>query len=154
EHPGTAGGAPKMEKMKLGGDGQLKTEAMKNFEANFEPLEGLVRRLIPNEVSTAVRSFERELKRWQKLSPPSCGFPLTREVGKLTASVNNWISVQRLSFEWMSVMVVSLLEGYLEDGLISLATKNPKLMKDAPPIDHHRVLEVSSIEDLRNEVRQ
>jgi hypothetical protein len=52
------------------------------------------------------------------------------------------------------VMLVTFLETYLEDGLISMAAKNPTLMKDARPIDSNRVLEVASIEELRNELQQ
>jgi hypothetical protein len=152
--PEMAHGATTMEKRTLIKGDQPKTEAMKNFEANLDPLEGLIRWLIPKDVLSSVQSFVQALKKWQKSSPTDGTFPLKREAAKVTTSIQNYVSVKNLSFEWMSVMLVTLLEGYLEDGLISLVSKNPKLMKDAPPIDHYRALEVASIEELRDEVRR
>ena len=133
---------------------QPKTEAMKNFETSLEPLLGLTVRLIPKDVSSALKSLQRKIKRSQQAPPPiKMGF-LQRDVDKITTGIKNYLAIKDFLFEWMSVMMVTFLEGYLEDALISLATKNPKLMKDAPPIDHNRTLEVDSIDELRNEVRQ
>jgi hypothetical protein len=52
----------------------------------------------------------------------------------------------------MSVMLVSFLEAYLEDGLVEIASKNPKVIK-TPVIEPNRLLEIESIDQLRTEIR-
>ena len=46
----------------------------------------------------------------------------------------------------MSVMLVSFLEAYLEDGLVEIASKNPKVIK-TPVIEPSRLLEIESIDE-------
>jgi hypothetical protein len=52
----------------------------------------------------------------------------------------------------MTVMLVSFLEAYLEDGLIEIAVKNPKVIEN-PAIEPNRLLEIESIDQLRAEIR-
>lgn len=132
---------------------QSKTEAMKNFEANLDALELLIRRLIPNEVLGTLKSLHRTIKRSQK-RPPMRMTIIERDVSKITGDIRNYVALKNVLFDWMSVMLVTFLEGYLEDGLMFLAMKNPNLMKDAAQIDPKRVLEVGNLEELRNEIRQ
>lgn len=50
-------------------------------------------------------------------------------------------------------MLVTFLEGYLEDVLIEMARKNPQLVKDVA-LDIRSIFQVASIEELRDEVRR
>jgi hypothetical protein len=51
---------------------------------------------------------------------------------------------------WMSVMLVSFLEAYLEDGLTEIANRNPSLVRNST-VEPMRIFEVNTIEELRNE---
>ncbi len=133
----------------------LKTAAMENFEANLDPLDAMLRSVLaPTEVLNAMKSFERVAKRALKTSPNEVTPSFQRAADTLTTAMRDYVTVKHLTYRWISVMFVALLEGYLEDGLITLATKNPKVLRDAPPLHPQRALEIDSIEALRDEVRQ
>ena len=52
-------------------------------------------------------------------------------------------------------MLFTFTEAFLEDGLSELARRNPELLlKDAAKLDHRRIWEVDSLEELRAELRQ
>lgn len=129
-----------------------KTDAMKNFEANLDLLMAFLNRLHPTVLLRVIKSLSRAVERFK--ADPKNTAPLKRVSAQLTGAVNEYLSSSCLSHEWISVMLVTFTETYLEEGLMSLAVMNPKLMKDAPPIDHDRMLEVESIDELRDEMRQ
>jgi hypothetical protein len=129
-----------------------KTDAMKNLEENLDLLIAFLNRFHPDELHRVINSFGRSVNKLK--ADPKNIVPSTRVSTKLTTAVNGYLAASRIANEWMSVMLVTFTESYLEDGLIRLAVLNPHLMKDALPIDHNRILEVESIDELREEVRQ
>ena len=139
-----------------------KTDAMKNLEENLGLLMAFLNRFHPNELNRVIKSFGRSVEKLKadplKADPlkadPKNIESLSRVSTTLTATVNEYLAASRIPNEWMSVMLVTFIETYLEDGFIRLAVLNPKLIKDALPIDHNIILEVESIDELREEMRQ
>jgi hypothetical protein len=54
---------------------------------------------------------------------------LTPFVEKFDASVKTYLDFLFPACRWMTVMLVSFMETYLEDGLIEVAKRNPALFK-------------------------
>jgi hypothetical protein len=132
---------------------EVKTEAMKNFEANLGPLRLLIGRLEAQRMVRAGTAAIEEITRWEKASFQDTS-ALEQATAKVASTIGEYVTLQALVFSWMSVMLVTFLEAYLEEGLITLAERNPKLLEHAPPIQPARLLEVGSIEELRAETRQ
>jgi hypothetical protein len=130
-----------------------KTEAMKNFEANLDPLLILIKRLEPERMLRDGEAAIQEIQKWRQTNFKDTDSVVTAAT-KFSSTVTEFLAVHELVFNWMSVMLVTFLEAYMEEGLISLAEKNPGLLKDAPPIAPARALEVNSLEELRDELRQ
>jgi hypothetical protein len=135
-----------------GASDEPKTDALKRFEENLGLLTAFLNRFHPTDLQRSGKVLGRVIERFK--DDPENVAPLTRAANKVSAAVQEYLSASRLSHEWLGVMLVTFTEVYLEDGLISLSALNPKLIKDAPPIDHHRILETESLDELRHEVRQ
>jgi hypothetical protein len=131
------------------------TDALKNFHANARRLTALLAQIYPSEVLRSVASLQR-IEKQIKLPSLNVKKPegLLRAISKVTESVEKYVQARELAYEWMSVMLVTFLETYLEESLVSLALKNPNLLRDATPMACHRVVEANSIEELHSEVRQ
>jgi hypothetical protein len=128
------------------------TDAMRNFETNISLLVAFLDRLKPNEIQRRAKSAMRVVGRYK--ADQTNIAPLERAITKLNEATSDYLKVSQLSHEWMSVMLVTFSEAYLEDGLIGLSAKNPNLLKDAPPIPPNRMLEAESLDELRHEIRQ
>jgi hypothetical protein len=126
------------------------TDAMTNFEANVGLLVAFINRLKPSDIQRSAKSAIRVVARYK--ADPKDTKPIERAVAKLTELTSEWSKVREISFEWMSVMLVTFTEAYLEDGLIGLPAKNPNLLKDAPPIPPNRMIEAESLDELRQEI--
>jgi hypothetical protein len=79
---------------------------------------------------------------------------LERGASQFTTGVGTYIQLQQMICEWSGVMLVTFIEAYLEEGLMLIATKNPKLLKDAEPLNNETVFEADSIEGLKDELRR
>ena len=79
---------------------------------------------------------------------------LERSISKISTGVTTYLQLQQVIYEWTSVMLVTFIEAYLEEGLMLIATKNSGVMKEADPLNYDTVLAADSIEDLKNEIRR
>jgi hypothetical protein len=79
---------------------------------------------------------------------------LERGASKISAGVETYVQLQQMICEWSGVMLVTFIEAYLEEGLMLIAAKNPKLLKEAEPLNYETVFEADSIEELKNELRR
>ena len=149
-----------------------KTEAMKNFEANLDPLRTFIEQLgadASRRCADALNAAERIKSAVAQLPAvigQSQGLKEARaEVEKVIAEIEKtkeFLTETRrtrtefitFAYNWMCVMLVTFLEAYLEDGLISLAERNPALLEKGPQVPSIRILQCESIEALRAEARQ
>jgi hypothetical protein len=134
-------------------DDAPKSEAMKNFEANLEQIKAFVSRFdsakLHHKVKVSAAKISKELAGTVVINDKT----IQREVDVLTATINRYLAFTFPASRWISVMLISFLEGYLEDGLVELARKNPGIVK-AVVVNTSRIFEVDELEDLRNEVRR
>ena len=97
------------------------TDAMRNFETNVGLLVAFLNRLKPEDIQRSAKSAIRVVARYK--ADPKNIKPLEWALNKLTGLTSEWSKVSQLSFEWISVMLVTFTEAYLEDGLIGLPAK-------------------------------
>jgi len=67
-------------------------------------------------------------------------------INDFNSQVKEYVGFMLPASRWITVMLVSFLEAYLEEGLAIIAARNPSL-------DIGRVFEIESIDELRNEIR-
>lgn len=129
-----------------------KTDALKNFEANLDPVTALLK-LVTDDLKRSAASFEKSFSR--HLKPPACNVKsIQRSVSKFTERMGSWKLTNRLAQDWIPVMLVTFTEAYLEEGLSELARRNPQLLKDVTGLDYSRIWQVDSVDELRTELRQ
>jgi hypothetical protein len=129
-----------------------KTDAAKNFEASLDQIVAFIDKINSRDVLRASRAFRRVILKEIASTPNINAKRIERASAAQKAAVDKWLAFLFPACRWMSVMLVSFLESYLEEGLIGIAVKNPSLIKNAD-IEKSRIFEVDSIEDLRNEMR-
>lgn len=133
-------------------DKKPKSDALKDFEANLDEVMAFIQRIQTSEVFDAGKALEKILKKETASAPQVNVKRIVREAEKYGKAVTKWKDFYYPAMKWMSVMLVSFLETYLEQGLVSLAIKNPRLVKGVE-IESDRIFEAVSIDDLRNETR-
>src|SRR5690349_19989963 len=89
------------------------TEAMRHFETNISLLVAFLYRRKPNENQRRAKSAMRVVGRYK--ADQTNIAPLERANTKLNEATSDFLKVSQLSLEWMSVMLVSFSEAYLED---------------------------------------
>jgi hypothetical protein len=110
-------------------DEKPKSDALKDFEINLDALMAFLERLRSHELLDDTKALERVIKKETASAPQVNIKRLERGVKKYTAAIDKWTAFYRPAVQWMSVMLVSFIEAYLEQGLVSLAAKNPRLVK-------------------------
>ena len=133
-------------------DSAIKTSALKNFESNLDQINIFLRRLDPNQIKKAILKAQKMVAKEAKSAPALNVKKITRGVDALLGLVQEYHAFRTPALRMMSVMLVSFLEAYLEDGLVEIASKNPKVIK-TPVIEPNRLLEIDSIDQLRTEIR-
>jgi len=131
-----------------------RTDAYRNFEANFGELLATMKLLMPVELQRVTTTVEKRIHRQLNKSTPSNVKAIRTAVSDLTSAVDEYVRGRTMLQDWMAVVLVTLVHAYLEDGLIFIATKNRKLLRAADSLDNDRVLEAASIEELRAELRK
>ena len=147
------------------------TQAGKNFGANLAQISLLIS-VLPVELKRRVlrpgfsmsRRVSQTMKHAAEIKASEGddsqgkvrfeGKWLEREASKFTTGVETYIQLQQMICEWSGVMLVTFIEAYLEEGLMLIATKNPKLVKEAEPLNYETLFEADSIEGLKNELRR
>jgi hypothetical protein len=109
-------------------------------------------RLNSGDLLRATKALHRVVKKEIASAPNVNIEKLERAGASHQVAVDEYLGYLYPACRWMSVMLVSFIEFYLEEALISIAVKNPLLVKDAD-IEKSRIFEVDSIEQLRSEMR-
>jgi hypothetical protein len=133
-------------------DSALKTSALINFESNLDQINIFLRRLDPSQIAKAAAKMQAIVAKEAQSAPVVNLKKITRGLDALLALVQDYEAFRTPALRMMSVMLVSFLEAYLEDGLVEIASKNPKVIK-TPEIEPNRLMEVESIDQLRIEIR-
>jgi hypothetical protein len=136
-------------------DSATKTGALINLELNLDQIQTFLSRLNPGQLAKAITKINKMVAKEAKSAPAVNMVNMKKILGGLHATlalVEDYQAFRAPALRMMSVMLVSFLEAYLEDGLVEIALKNPKLIK-TPVIEPNRLLEIDSIDQLRNEIR-
>ena len=144
----------------------FETAAHKNFETNLGRLGALLK-VMTRDIERLTMSLKKNTTRQMSNLANVGGLPaadtkrLHRAVSKLGDTVTKYldqigiyVQAHGLVYDWAAVMLVTFLEAYMEEGLVELARKNPKLLRDIGTFDWKRVFEIDSIEELRAELRR
>jgi hypothetical protein len=131
------------------------TQANKNFKVNLDHI-GRLLKLMPVElnlsVNTLKKRFSREVKKIKKTSNTNTD-AIQRAVSDMSTGIDDFIQLRGFLYSWMTVMLVTFIEAYMEENLELIAGKNPRLLRNLDPIPFEAILEVDSLEDLKIELR-
>jgi hypothetical protein len=133
-------------------DSAIKTSALINLESNLDQIHAFLLRIDPGQIAKAAAKMQKIVAKEAKSVPVVNFKKITRGLDALLARVKNYEAFRTPALRMMSVMLVSFLEAYLEDGLVEIASKNPNVIK-TPVIEPNRLMEVESIDQLRTEIR-
>ena len=139
-----------------------KTEAYKNFENNLDHLVRMLNIIPTADLKKNIVSMKRltkkisrevnEAKEALSKAPDS----LQRTLSDLTVDINDIVTgiteyTQKSSFlwAWNSVILVTFVEAYMEEGLEFIAGKNLDLLKNTDPLSFERIVKAESLEDLK-----
>jgi len=132
-------------------DTWVKSDAFQNFEANLEPLNGLVERKI-KRLEKGIRAAQEIVN--DKLSADaSSDMEVIRiAVDQIGEDVRAYVNETRFTVQWLCVMLVTFVTTYLEDALVYLAVHNPEWMKEADPLSYQAIFEAETTDELRSEM--
>lgn len=134
------------------------TDAYTNLAANLDDLLAMQKPLMPVSVQRAAAAAKKCIGRQLRKESTSRNYKLMlRVVSNLSSLVDDYLDYLRgraLLQDWISVVLVTLVLGYLEDGLVFVATKNPNLLKNADPLSNDQLIHAASIEDVLGALRR
>jgi len=111
-------------------------------------------KIMPIDFKLSASSLKRCISREIKKTPKVNSEAIQRAVTSFSGSVTEFIHVHNFLYSWMSVMLVTFVEAYMEENLELIARKNPTLLKNADPVSLDVIFESDSLEDLKAELRQ
>ncbi|MEP6609921.1 MAG: hypothetical protein ABJA83_14785 [Burkholderiaceae bacterium] len=128
-----------------------KSDAFKNFEANLEPLIGLIEPKI-KRLEKVIRTAQEIVN--DKISADTCpDIEVIRiAVDQIGEDVRAYVKETRFTVQWLCVMLVTFTTAYLEDRFVYLALKNSESMKEADPLPCHTIFKAETIDDLKSEM--
>jgi hypothetical protein len=134
-----------------------RTNAYNNFEANSRELVAMTKLLMPpNDLQRKLKNvstkIDRRLERNSLVDAKTRAKTLS-DLKSLTSTLGDYVTGRVLLQDWMSAVLMTIVLTYLEDGLVLIATKNPRLLEQAEAVNIERILQAPSIDDLRAEVR-
>lgn len=129
------------------------SERMKSFQDKLELLRILLRRLDPERVLKAMQNAHTETEKYLSAHKRDI-VPLRSAVEEALAEFQEFAKLKGLTVSWMSVMLVTFLEAYLEEGIINMAECDPRLVRNAPQVPPSRIMEIETLDELRAETRR
>jgi hypothetical protein len=135
-----------------------KSDALKNFEVNLDDIMAFLQQMrkgpeaAKRAAKKALQAAEDAHQRLAKKEQPNTELLLKR-LQTATSAVTQWRGFNIPALRWVAVMLVSYLEGYLEDVFVGFARKHPGAVKKVE-VQTARIFEADSIEELRAEVRR
>ena len=100
-------------------DDKPKTDAKKNFEDNLDQIMAFINRLNSSDVLRAKKTLARAIRKEVAAAPNINIKRLERAVAAHGAAINKWLEFMYPACRWMSVMLLSFMQTYLEEGLVS-----------------------------------
>jgi hypothetical protein len=135
---------------------QQKSEALNNFETNLDQIMAFIRRIQSDKLHKSSQRTVAAINSVTASLPNANKKAIIRKlqrIGKQYGIVTNeYLAFLLPACRWMAVMLVSFLETFFEDGLVEIAKRNPKVVKDVE-VPTSRILEAEAIEELRTEIR-
>jgi hypothetical protein len=130
-----------------------KSEALKNFEGNLDEIMSFIKRLSTRDVHRRITRQGKIIQEAIAAAPTIDVKRLTRAGEKIQASFKAYTNFLLPACRWMTVMLVSFMEIYLEDGLIEVAKKNPALVK-VDRVGTDLIFEFDTMDELKAEIRR
>lgn len=130
------------------------TDAYRNFEANLDEFLAMQRLLLPVELQRVMGAVKTRVRRQVNKGTAASMKVISAAVSDLSNAVDGYVRGRTMLMDWTAVVLVALVQAYVEDGLVLIATKNLGLLRTADAIDKNLVFELSSIEELRAELRK
>jgi hypothetical protein len=133
-----------------------KSDALKNLEVNLDDISAFLQQMskgpeaAKRALQKSLQATEDVLQRRAKNELPN-NKPLMRRLKTATRAVARWRAFSVPANRWVAVMLVSYLEGYLEDVLAGIALKHSGVIKKVD-LQTARLFQVDSIQELRAEV--
>ena len=114
-----------------------KSDALKNFEANLDDIMAFLGQMKKGSAAAekaakrATKTVEKtkRLVGTEKLGTQDIE-PILRSLDTVRKAVQKWTAFNVPASRWIVVMMVSYLEGYLEDVLIGIALKRSEIIKN------------------------
>jgi hypothetical protein len=131
-----------------------RTDAYRNFEANLDELLAMLKLARPRDLHRVMRNVGKRIHRQLQKNTAANAKAISSALSDLTSAVDEYITGRTMLQDWIAIVLVTLVHAYLEDGLVFIATKDRRLLKTADALDRDRVFEVTSIEELRAELRK
>jgi hypothetical protein len=91
-----------------------KSGPLKNFEENLDQIMAFVKRMSPGDVVKAVEKTKRSTAEAIAKSPNLDIKRITKSVNALSSKVTDWLSFYRPASRWVIVMLISFLEGPIQ----------------------------------------
>jgi hypothetical protein len=141
-----------MKKTKVAQPSPPKSDPLKLFEENLDqivaffermsaaPLERTLKRAIASVVALAKSAPNIDVKR------------IAKSVQAASKATDRWLAFYLPASRWVTVMLVSFLEAYLEDVLKELASKNPAIVKSKDGIPVTTIILAGSLEELKEDI--
>src|ERR1700730_10501824 len=120
-----------------------KSEASKNFESNLDQIMAFVHQMASAQIQMDSMKTAKAIKKVAATGPDVNAKKLERIVEKYKQAVDGYLAYVLPACRWMSVMLVSFLETFLEDGLVEIAQRNPRVVK-AVEVQTSRIFEVAT----------
>lgn len=130
-----------------------KSQALVNFEENLDQLMTFVRQMDSGQLQEAGEKVRKAIRKEIEAAPNMNAKRLQRATDTYGESVKNYMEFLLPACRWMSVMLVSFLEAFMEDGLIEVAARNPKMIKSRE-VQGSLVFETESLDALRGYIRR
>lgn len=132
---------------------KTKSQALANFEENLDQLMAIIQQINTGQLQKATSNLLNSISRDTEAAPNMKAKRLQRAADTYGKVVTGYLAFLFPACRWMSVMLVSFLEAFMEDGLIEVATRNPKMMKDRE-VQSSLVFETYSLDALRAYIRR
>lgn len=129
----------------------MQSDAYLNFESSVEELKSLIHLLMPTGVRQSFSKLQRRVRR--KLGKQS-SIDLGKAMSDFGDDVEDYIRGRQILQNRLSVMLVAITESYVEEGLVSLATRDESLPINIDGVSPKAILDAESLDVLKTDVRR
>jgi hypothetical protein len=131
---------------------RTKSVPLKNFEDNLDQVMAFIKRMSADDLVWTLKKVKRSNVKALASSPINLK-RVAKNMETVSAKVAGWLEFYRPAARWVVVMLISFLEGFMEDILVEIALKNPKIVKgDEVPV--RAIVTANSLEELKRDVRR